>query len=45
MRSTRFARVSRRTVSQLADRDDLWKLLVCVARFKASDQRKLYNNG
>jgi len=26
---------------QLGDRDDLWKLLVCVARFKASDQRKL----
>ncbi len=25
---------------QLGDRDDLWKLLVCVARFKASDQQK-----
>lgn len=25
---------------QLADRDDLWKLLVCVARCKVLDQRK-----
>ena len=25
---------------QLADRDDLWKLLVCVARCKVRDQRK-----
>ena len=25
---------------QLADRDDLWKLLVCVARYKVLDQRK-----
>ena len=26
--------------SQLADRDELWKLLVCVARCKVLDQRK-----